>query len=77
MENLEEEGWREREREIDREKGCEVGEGVREHVVSDVADAILADRCCRYSVCTGPYLGDEKEDGTARQGKTRQKGGCG
>lgn len=52
------------------------GECEGEHVVSDVADAILADRCCRYRVCTGAYLGDEKEDGTARQGKTRQKEGA-
>lgn len=27
-------------------------------------------------VCTGAYLGDEKEDGTARQGKARQKEGA-
>lgn len=27
-------------------------------------------------VCTGAYLGDGKEDGTARQGKTRQKEGA-
>lgn len=38
--------------------------------MSDVADVILADRCCRCN--NGAYRG-EKEEGTARQGKARQR----
>lgn len=65
---------RKRAREIERErekgeKGCEVCEGAREHVVSAVADAILADRCYRYS-CLYWSVSRRREGGW--HGKTRQ-----